>query len=401
MPSGDESRYAIQDLADLADVSRRTVRYYVQEGLTPAPLGVGRGRHYAQAHLNRLLQVKELQAAGRTLDEIRATLVGGAAARPVKPAAASFPDRSIWRRLAARARNRGARGTSRHIARDRTVSANWRPGAASTSLLPPASSDMPTAVVSRPLVGLCTRRSQIPLEHVDVRADITGAHVRVTCTQRYRNQEPQPVEAVYVFPLDEGAAVSGFAAVVAGVRYEGMRSNLGRKRLPPTTMPSLKGMARSASLDEERPDVFTASIGNLASGAQVQIELTYVAELPLEDDSIRFTLPTTVSPRFAPREDQGGIGRPAAEALNPPRSADVPYGLSFTARVATPGRVRRIESPSHPISVELDDDGATVTLAQQQTALDRDLVLLVTPGQPTRSQVVLKTEPGAAVLRPD
>ena len=65
---------------------------------------------------------------------------------------------------------------------------------------------MPRAVVSRPLVGLSTRRSQIPLEHVDVRADITGAHVRVTCTQRYRNQEPQPVEAVYVFPLDEGAA---------------------------------------------------------------------------------------------------------------------------------------------------------------------------------------------------
>ena len=143
-------------------------------------------------------------------------------------------------------------------------------------------------------------------------------------------------------------------------------------------------------LDEERPDVFTASIGNLASGAEVQIELTYVAELPLEDDSIRFTLPTTVSPRFAPREDRGGIGRPAAEVLNPPRSADVPYGLSFTARVATPGKVRRIESPSHPISVELDDDGATVTLAQQQTALDRDLVLLVTPGLPTRSQVVLE-----------
>ena len=99
MPSGDESRYAIQDLADLADVSRRTVRYYVQEGLIPAPLGVGRGRHYAQAHLNRLLQVKELQAAGRTLDEIRATLVGGVAARPAKRAAASFPDRSIWRRV--------------------------------------------------------------------------------------------------------------------------------------------------------------------------------------------------------------------------------------------------------------------------------------------------------------
>ena len=94
----DDARYAIQDLADLADVSRRTVRYYVQEGLIPAPLGVGRGPHYGQAHLDRLLQVKELQAAGRSLDEIRAALDGGTGRRATSQAAA-VPDRSVWRRL--------------------------------------------------------------------------------------------------------------------------------------------------------------------------------------------------------------------------------------------------------------------------------------------------------------
>ena len=93
----DEARYAIEDLANLADVSRRTVRYYVQEGLIPAPLGVGRGRHYAQAHLDRLLQVKEQQAAGRTLDEIRASH-GAPDGRTAKKVAAP-PDRSVWRRL--------------------------------------------------------------------------------------------------------------------------------------------------------------------------------------------------------------------------------------------------------------------------------------------------------------
>ena len=95
----DEARYAIQDLADLADVSRRTVRYYVQEGLIPAPLGVGRGRHYSQAHLQRLLQVKELQAAGRTLDEIRAAVDGGTGTRAVKRSVVVSPKRSVWRRL--------------------------------------------------------------------------------------------------------------------------------------------------------------------------------------------------------------------------------------------------------------------------------------------------------------
>jgi DNA-binding transcriptional MerR regulator len=94
----DEPRYAIQDLADLADVSRRTVRYYVQEGLIPAPLGVGRGRHYSRAHLDRLLQVKELQASGRTLDAIRAEISGASPPRAVRRDVPP-PERSVWRRL--------------------------------------------------------------------------------------------------------------------------------------------------------------------------------------------------------------------------------------------------------------------------------------------------------------
>jgi DNA-binding transcriptional MerR regulator len=96
-----EQRYAIGDLADLGGVSRRTVRYYVQEGLLPAPLGVGRGNHYAQTHLDRLLQVKALQEAGRSLDEIRQLLEpAGAAAPPGAPKPAVPLPRTTWRRVA-------------------------------------------------------------------------------------------------------------------------------------------------------------------------------------------------------------------------------------------------------------------------------------------------------------
>ena len=51
--------YGILELAELGGVSRRTVRYYVQEGLLPAPLGVGRGRHYGPAHLEQLITIEE------------------------------------------------------------------------------------------------------------------------------------------------------------------------------------------------------------------------------------------------------------------------------------------------------------------------------------------------------
>jgi DNA-binding transcriptional MerR regulator len=69
-----EPIYGIDDLARLGGVSRRTVRYYVQEGLLPAPRGLGRGRHYGPEHLERLLRVKSLQQQGLTLEGVRAVL---------------------------------------------------------------------------------------------------------------------------------------------------------------------------------------------------------------------------------------------------------------------------------------------------------------------------------------
>jgi DNA-binding transcriptional MerR regulator len=66
-----DDRFGIENLAELGGVTRRTIRYYVQERLLPPPLGVGRGRHYGSAHLERLLFVKSLQEEGLPLAEIR------------------------------------------------------------------------------------------------------------------------------------------------------------------------------------------------------------------------------------------------------------------------------------------------------------------------------------------
>ena len=97
----EDARYAIGDLADLGGVSRRTVRYYVQEGLIPSPLGIGRGNHYGREHLDQLLKVKALQETGQTLDEIRRALRGRSreVQHPAQAPAAPVPDRTLYRRL--------------------------------------------------------------------------------------------------------------------------------------------------------------------------------------------------------------------------------------------------------------------------------------------------------------
>jgi DNA-binding transcriptional MerR regulator len=64
-------KYTAADLARLAAVSVRTVRFYIQEGLVDPPLGRGPGAHFTERHLHQLRRTRALQGAGLDLPAIR------------------------------------------------------------------------------------------------------------------------------------------------------------------------------------------------------------------------------------------------------------------------------------------------------------------------------------------
>ncbi len=66
--------YSLQDLADLADVTPRTIRYYISQGLLPSPSQTGPGAHYTDRHLDRIRLIKLLQREHLPLAEIRTRL---------------------------------------------------------------------------------------------------------------------------------------------------------------------------------------------------------------------------------------------------------------------------------------------------------------------------------------
>ena len=60
-----------------------------------------------------------------------------------------------------------------------------------------------------------------PLKHTDVRAEISGFLSRVRVTQEFENNFKQPVEAVYVFPLPNDAAVDEMTMKIGGRTIRG------------------------------------------------------------------------------------------------------------------------------------------------------------------------------------
>jgi DNA-binding transcriptional MerR regulator len=66
--------YSLSDLASLADVTPRTIRYYVAQGLLPSPEAAGPATRYGEGHLLRLRLIKRLQRDHLPLAEIRSRL---------------------------------------------------------------------------------------------------------------------------------------------------------------------------------------------------------------------------------------------------------------------------------------------------------------------------------------
>jgi len=243
----------------------------------------------------------------------------------------------------------------------------------------------------------------VPLRGVEVRGKLVGPAAEITVIQTYTNTEQRPIEAVYVFPLDADAALCGFVATVADRRVEGRIEE--RERAFEIYDDAMADGDGAFLVDQERPNIFTASVGNLPPGAIATIELRYVTFVADEGDARRFVLPTTVSPRYV--ADQGPeVGQPDGERINPERQLTTDYGLTLSLELEVPEGLAEVASPTHPIRTRLTPGGAVVELAQEATRLDRDFVLQVSTQMPREPfAAVAAEEDGTRVamvsFRPD
>ena len=93
-------QYTIDELSILVDISKRTIRYYIQQGLVSRPAGEKRGSHYTQEHLEQLLEIKKWQKEGLSLERIKSLLTIDPDMTCITPSNTPKPgDISVWSRI--------------------------------------------------------------------------------------------------------------------------------------------------------------------------------------------------------------------------------------------------------------------------------------------------------------
>lgn len=225
-------------------------------------------------------------------------------------------------------------------------------------------------------VGLITKdAAPVPLVGVRATGTIVGRAARMKVAQRFANREDRPIEAVYKFPLPEGGAVCGFTVATGDRVIRGQVEE--RDKAFALYDDALARGDGAYLLDEERPNIFTLSVGNVNPQSTVDVEIEYVTLLEANDTDVRFFLPTTISPRYVPvgMPDRDGI--PVDALVNPEFRLDIPYGLELHLDILGREEIAGLECPSHSIRNEYSDQAIAVEFSSNTVAMDRDFVLTI------------------------
>jgi Ca-activated chloride channel homolog len=252
--------------------------------------------------------------------------------------------------------------------------------------------------------AVATELGNLPLQAIDVDATVTGLVARVVLTQTFGNRFDQPLEASYIFPLPDRAAVTAFRMEVGERVVEGVLEERGQARADYDT--AIKEGRRASIAEEDRPGVFTMRVGNLLPGERVTARLVMTGPLPWDEGEATFRFPLVVAPRYIPGAPLDGepVGSgvepdtdavPDASRISPPvllPGFPNPVDLSIKVSIDPAGLdLGAIRASLHAV-VEEAAGGTTTVRVEPGERVDRDFVLRMRTGSEAVTTAVVAAE---------
>ena len=277
--------------------------------------------------------------------------------------------------------------------------------------------DYPGQGEMRALVG--EKEIALPLAHTDVRAEISAFLATVKVRQQYRNPYDRKIEAVYVFPLPQNAAVTDFVMVVGRRRIRGIIRE--RKEARKIFEEAKKRGYVASLLTQERPNIFTQKVANIEPSKRIDVEITYFNPLRYENGEYEFVFPMVVGPRYNPPGYKGGVGAVGrgqrgrsgqtkeVEYLKPGKERSA-HEVAVNVEIDAGVEIENIYSNTHVVNVKRPArTRAAVSLAPGDRLPNKDFVLryrvagrtlkaaMLTHGQGREKTFALVLQPPAGI----
>jgi Ca-activated chloride channel homolog len=246
-----------------------------------------------------------------------------------------------------------------------------------------------------------------PLQHTDVQAKITGNLSRVAVTQTFKNPFTTPLEAVYVFPLPDEAAVDAMTIRLGDRTIVG---TIKKRQEAQEIYAQAKRDGRTAGLlEQERDNIFTQSLANVLPGERIEVTICYTDSLKFAGGDYEFVFPMVVGPRYIPgtvlaggaidgstlaQQDTDRV--PDASRLNPPilpPGTRCGHDISVTVEIAAGVPIHQVISPSHQLQIGQLGTTVRVQLNPADTIPNKDLILRYqVAGEQTQTTVLAQAD---------
>ena len=231
---------------------------------------------------------------------------------------------------------------------------------------------------------------------------VSGMVARASVSQRFRNDSSDWLEAVYVFPLPEDAAVDTLRLRIGERVIEGEIHE--REEARQLYEEVHQAGPLTSLVEQERPNLFTTSVANIPPGEEILVEIGYLETLRFEAGNFELRIPLAITPRYIPGDAigpaEGGFTPntdrvPDAARITPPvRTPNQPLGnpVALTVALDAGFPVAELESLYHDVATTRDGQLLTVRLAAGEIPADRDFALRWTPTVGNRPEAALFTE---------
>lgn len=182
-----------------------------------------------------------------------------------------------------------------------------------------------------------------PVQATSTRMKVTGSTVRSVVTQRFTNPSEASLEGVFVFPLPDDGAVDHVRMRVGERAIEGRIEERGQAR---EHYERAKAQGQQGSLvEQQRPNLFTARVANIAPWSTVEVSIEYQQTLALRDGAWRLRIPALFDPAAAGEEAGAASSRVPGTAVSPAVSlvVDLDPGMPISRPVSGSHEVLVIE----------------------------------------------------------